>query len=311
MAIAVASEFLRVLSSAWITEEAAQDVHPPEPRTVLTSGLAFSRLNTLVGPHGGGQRRDRRSSSSASHFVDPVDDINIAPQLHDRVASSDVEMQEASTVCSGRTTQELDWEWLAQMGVHGGPEHAATLGSMGNPVDSIPTTMARCARRDHAGITMSRCKEIKPDPVEVAMAVQLAYTAEQVSKGHTALPRFIVLPPQFSEHLSFVWSVYANAKGVSLRRPGHDRPVTTTHRNDRRAETFGTLDHLEVFLEEGGIPARELAAGQRTGWHYWRSCCCTACHEYVVPTCGVFIGFVGLLVGIVTCVFYLNKYMFS
>jgi hypothetical protein len=75
MAIAVASEFLRVLSSAWITEEAAQDVHPPEPRTVLTSGLAFSRLNTLE-PHGGGQRRDRCSSGSASHFVDSVDDIN-------------------------------------------------------------------------------------------------------------------------------------------------------------------------------------------------------------------------------------------
>ena len=55
MAIAVASEFVRVLSSAWIAEEAAQDVHPPEPRTVLTSDLAFSRPNTRESAASGAQ----------------------------------------------------------------------------------------------------------------------------------------------------------------------------------------------------------------------------------------------------------------
>ena len=161
-----------------------------------------------------------------------------------------------------------------------------------------PEKDATYIRSDEAS-EMGSSKEMMQDfvvnAVDQALFVQLAYTAEQVAKGHTALPRFIVLQPQFlvQDH-TIILSVYANAAGLE----GHMLfnclglgPIT--HQNDRTEESGGPSDESNQ--------ARGLVPEQKPLWDRLLCSLCGNGKNYGdiwVPSFCEIVGFFGLIFGV-------------
>lgn len=240
--------------SAWGGKEAAQVVRrQSETGDLLTSDLASSSRSALEPQEVSKRWEESMASSDASSRSSGV---QVDDDLQD--------------------LQDLQ-DWWAAMCPH-------------------DTNYAHRIRIEEAGKIESR-EETKQglvvNALDQTLHVQLAYTADQVAKGHTALPRFIVLQPQF-QSTSIVLSVFSNAAGVEGHQVSHLLGLgPSVHQNDRTEERGRPVDE--------NVPAMEVEPELRSLWDHLLCDCCgdwEKSGEIWVPSFCEMLGFFGLIFGV-------------